>query len=67
MMGGRVLLVDDEIGPRLGIRTFLEERGFVVDEADSLTQARSLFFHNRPDVAILDNQLPDGEAVAALD
>lgn len=66
MLRKRILLVEDEPGARLGIRTFLDHQGYTVDEAESLSHARSLFFHKRPDVAILDNQLPDGTAVEAL-
>jgi DNA-binding response OmpR family regulator len=31
----KILVVDDEVGIRFGIRDFLESQGYEVDEADS--------------------------------
>jgi DNA-binding NtrC family response regulator len=63
MLHDRVLLVDDEAGPRFGVRRFLKSHGFDVDEADDCASARVKFRSFRPDVTILDFRLPDGTAL----
>jgi len=60
------MLVEDEPIVRFGIRDFLESRGFAVDEASSLDQARSVFQRTRPDAVVLDYVLPDGNALDLL-
>jgi DNA-binding NarL/FixJ family response regulator len=61
-----VFLVDDHDLVRTGLRTVLEAQGdiAVVGEAESAAQARSRIPAVRPEVAILDVRLPDGEGVA---
>ena len=63
MLRNRVLLVDDEPGPRFGLRRFLKSHGFDVEEADDCAAARVKFRAFRPDVTILDFRLPDGTAL----
>ena len=63
MLRNRVLLVDDEPGPRFGLRRFLKSHGFDVEEADDCASARIKFRTFRPDVTILDFRLPDGTAL----
>src|SRR5438067_3894936 len=63
MLRNRVLLVDDEAGPRFGVRRFLKSHGFDVEEADDCATARAQFRAFRPDVTILDFRLPDGTAL----
>src|ERR1051326_1421943 len=63
MLRNRVLLVDDEPGPRFGIRRFLKSHGFDVEEADDCASARIKFRAFRPDVTVLDFRLPDGTAL----
>src|SRR5688500_8304362 len=62
----RVLVVDDEPGVRFGLREFLEAKGFDVDEAATCVAAEAMFKSRRPDVAILDYSLPDGNALDLL-
>ena len=62
----RVLLVDDHPGARFGIRDFLEGQGHAVAEADSCQAAEESFRAVRPDVAIVDYSLPDGNALDLL-
>ena len=56
----RVVLADDHAVVRKGIREFLEEEGdiAVVAEAADGAQAVSLVVEHRPDVAVLDVQMP---------
>ena len=63
MLKNRVLLVDDEPGPRFGVRRFLKSHGFDVEEADDCASARVKFRSFRPDITILDFRLPDGTAL----
>ena len=66
MARNRVLVVDDEPGVRFGLREFLEAKGFEVDEAATCLAAEAMFKSRRPDVAILDYSLPDGNALELL-
>jgi DNA-binding NtrC family response regulator len=63
MLRNRVLLVDDEEGPRFGVRRFLKSHDFDVDEANDCATARVHFRSFRPDITILDFRLPDGTAL----
>ncbi|MEJ7637953.1 MAG: sigma-54 dependent transcriptional regulator [Singulisphaera sp.] len=66
MADGRILIIDDEPSIRFGIRDFLEQHGFAVDEAGSCREAEASFRAARPDAAILDYLLPDGDALVLL-
>ncbi len=59
----RVLIVDDEDGIRFALRDFLESSGFAVEEAASCAEAEKVFRTSRPDAALLDFRLPDGNAL----
>ncbi len=63
MLRNRVLLVDDEEGPRFGVRRFLKSHDFDVEEASDCVTARTRFRLFRPDITILDFRLPDGTAL----
>jgi len=62
----KILIVDDEPGVRFGVRDFLESSGFEVEEADSWQAALEIFQVIRPDAAIIDYVLPDGDALELL-
>jgi DNA-binding NtrC family response regulator len=66
MAEDRILVVEDEQVVRFGIRDFLESRGFGVQEAVSLEQARASFQRERPDAVVIDYSLPDGNALDLL-
>jgi DNA-binding NtrC family response regulator len=66
MADDKVLVVEDEPIVRFGIRDFLVSRGFDVQEAASLEQARALFQRDRPDAVVTDYLLPDGNALDFL-
>ncbi|HEY8516679.1 MAG TPA: sigma-54 dependent transcriptional regulator [Candidatus Binatia bacterium] len=65
-MASRILLVDDEMAIRFGVREFLRSHGYEVDEADSCARAEELFRASPPDAALLDHRLPDGTALDLL-
>ncbi|MBE2198288.1 MAG: response regulator transcription factor [Anaerolinea sp.] len=56
----RVLLADDHAVVRAGIRQFLEQAAdiTVIAEADDGEMARQLIAQHKPDVAVLDIQMP---------
>ncbi|MDF1566473.1 MAG: response regulator transcription factor [Spirochaetaceae bacterium] len=62
----RVLLLDDHPLFRTGLRATLEESypEFLFMEAGSLADARHLIETERPDIAILDITLPDGDGIS---
>ncbi|HUP47408.1 MAG TPA: sigma-54 dependent transcriptional regulator [Thermoanaerobaculia bacterium] len=66
MPRNKVLLVEDDRGIRFGIRNFLIGRDYDVEEAETLHQGEELFRQSRPDIAILDYSLPDGNALEVL-
>lgn len=61
----RVILADDHAVVRAGIRQFLERVGdiVVVEEADDGKQAMELIEKHRPDVAVLDIQMPGATGI----
>ena len=63
MVKSRLLIVDDEPGSRLGVRSYLENHGYDVDEADSVGAAMRILHTQLPDVALVDYSLPDGTAL----
>jgi DNA-binding NarL/FixJ family response regulator len=63
--GVRVLIVDDDVPTRVGVRTILQsEPGFdVVGEAATGTQAIEMVDALRPDVVLMDVRLPDIDGI----
>ena len=65
-MGRTVLIVDDHSGFRASARELLEAEGYeVVGEASDVESAIAATAQLRPDVVLLDVQLPDGDGVEA--
>jgi DNA-binding NtrC family response regulator len=62
----KILVLDDEVGVRFGIRDFLESSGYEVEEAESCQAAVKVFQSARPDAAIIDYLLADGNALELL-
>jgi len=62
----RILVVEDEVSVRQMIANFFRESEFVVEEADSCEVAFQTFQSVRPDIALLDFHLPDGDALRLL-
>src|SRR5215468_3582562 len=66
MLKNKVLIVEDEVGVRFGIRDFLESKGFEVEEATSCREAIESFQSSRPDAVFADYMLPDGNTLELL-
>lgn len=58
-----VLIVDDETAVRSGLRDSFEVEGYRVVEAHDSATAELAYRSRRPDAAILDYRLPDGDAL----
>lgn len=61
----RVLLADDHAIVRAGIRQFLEQASdlLIIAEAEDGEMARDLIARHRPDVAVLDIQMPKATGI----
>src|SRR6185369_5921283 len=62
----QLLLVEDEKLLRWSLRTRLQNAGYVVDEAATLGEADEQLKRRRPDVVLLDVNLPDGNGLDFL-
>lgn len=67
MVQNRILLVDDDPAIRFSVGDFLKTRGYEVEEAGTLEEARVMLVQTRPDAMLLDHILPDGGAVEAIE
>lgn len=61
-----ILIVDDERLLRWSLRRKGEEWGYNVEEAETCAQALESIDRSRPDLALLDVRLPDGNGVDLL-
>lgn len=62
----RILIADDEVVIRLGLRTMLEDQGYrVVGEAADGTRALDLVRRLRPDLVFLDIKMPGIDGLQA--
>ena len=63
----RVLVVDDDVATRVGVRTILssEPDMEVVGEAGTAADAVDLSLQLRPDIVLMDVRLPDDDGIAA--
>ncbi len=59
----RVLVVEDEVPIRRFLHTTLASRGYVVDLAETLAEARMRCTGRPPDLILLDLGLPDGDGI----
>jgi len=63
---GVILLVEDNMKILAANQWILEEHGYKVLCAETLARARELLSKEKPDVAVLDIMLPDGDGLAFL-
>lgn len=66
MKPSRVLIIDDDDAIRFGVRSFLEQHDFSVNEAATAAEAEAQFVRAAPAAAILDFALPDGDALGLI-
>lgn len=59
-MAASILVVDDEETARMVVSEFLRTKGFEVQEAGTLADARAVLSQDGTDIIILDVRLPDG-------
>ena len=63
MIPSRILVIDDEIEVCVLLSNYLLKKNYEVDYATSLSKGLELFGHFKPQVVILDNNLPDGYGI----
>lgn len=63
----KILVVDDEHVARLAVVGFLRAEGIDVSEAIDCCEGEQRFRDERPDIAVLDYFLPDGNAMDLLE
>jgi DNA-binding NtrC family response regulator len=66
MAPARVLLVEDEPAVRNQLRMMLTAEGYEIEAVATVGAARSAYEELRPDVCLLDYQLPDGTALELI-
>lgn len=57
----KILIIDDETEICLLLSTMLKSKGYVTSTAHSLSEGESKVISLKPDIVILDINLPDGE------
>lgn len=67
MMGGTVLIVEDE--PLLGrnMKIFLSRQGFATEHAETLADGLRLYETLQPDLVLVDHNLPDGTGLSLIE
>ena len=65
-MSLRVLVVEDDPQIRALLQSSLSAEGFAVQTAVTLSEARALLQHDRPDLLLLDLGLPDGDGASLV-
>ena len=63
----RVVLVDDHVMVRSGVRAEIGDAVDIVGEAGDVDEAVAVILRTRPDVVLLDVHLPGGDGRAVLD
>jgi DNA-binding NtrC family response regulator len=63
----KVLILDDEPNILVTLSRALELEGYLVQKAATLAEAKEAFDKVRPDLALLDVKLPDGDGIDLLE
>jgi DNA-binding NtrC family response regulator len=62
-----LLIVDDDATIRMAVKSYFEAKQFDVIAVASLAEAQIAFRSRRPDAAVIDYMLPDGDALQLLE
>lgn len=62
----RLLVIDDEAFVRDSLAAYLEDSGYIVEEAADGRQGLEMFERNQPDVVLLDLKMPNMDGLAVL-
>ncbi len=66
VLGERILIVEDEKETRGILRDYLENKGYEIATAETCALAEQIWHTSRPDIAILDYSLSDGNALGLV-
>jgi DNA-binding NtrC family response regulator len=66
VLGERILIVEDEKETRGMLRDYLENKGYEIATAETCALTEEIWRTSRPDIAILDYSLSDGNALGLV-
>ena len=66
VIGERILIIEEEKETRGALRDYLEGKGYEITTAETCVLAEQIWRTGRPDIAILDYSLSDGNALGLI-
>ncbi|MCD4677485.1 MAG: response regulator, partial [Desulfobacula sp.] len=63
----KILTIDDESYIRQSIKSFLEDYGFIVFEAENGRKGLDVFDRENPDLVLLDLRMPEMDGLQVLE
>ena len=66
-MTSKILIVEDDIAFLKMLSTFLERKGYIVDNASSISQAKLAIEKEKYELLITDLKLPDGSGISLIE
>ena len=67
MSNKRLLIIDDDAPLRKRLARAMEQRGFVVSQAESVAEASQQMNSDEPDYAVVDLKLEDGSGLSVVE